>query len=463
MPSLLHRFAAWLMRKTMPPVLTGGQWSGTSYVDAFKRTREPQPNELLAELKGVAWACISINAAVCANFPPRLYVTTGKGQAQPKCATRPLPARVEHRLRATPFLAARTKAAAAIEEVTDHPLLTLLAQVNPVHNAFDLWELTQTYLEVHGRAFWYLEKDALGVPTAIWILPTQNVTPKRGPDSPRPIDYYQVRTGAREQRFAPDEVIFFRFPDPRDPYTGGLSPLRAAFEQVGFLSTYTSFKNSTYENSALPAALVSPDQVIGEEERDRLETQINQRFRRGGAGRIMVAESGMRLNVLSHSMGDLAALADARATKEDVVNAFHVPIAFLTAQTNLANLQASQALHMQIAIDPRLQRRDEKLNEQLVPLFDPTGRLFLASEDPVPVDQAAGILQQQTDLKYGVVSINEIRGERGLPPVPWGNVPWLPAAMLPTDAPNRGTGGQIPLGHNQETEPDRTGDPEIAE
>lgn len=25
----------------------------------------------------------------------------------------------------------------------DHPLLTLLASVNPVHNAFDLWELTK--------------------------------------------------------------------------------------------------------------------------------------------------------------------------------------------------------------------------------------------------------------------------------------------------------------------------------
>ena len=78
------------------------------------------------------------------------------------------------------------------------------------------------------------------------------------------------------------------------------------------------------------------------------------------------------------------------------------------------------------AIRPRLHRRDEKLNEQLIPLYDPTGRLFLASEDPVPVDQDAGIAQQQLDLKFGVVTINEMRGERGLPPVPWGDKPWVP-------------------------------------
>ena len=35
------------------------------------------------------------------------------------------------------------------------------------------------------------------------------------------------------------------------------------------------------------------------------------------------------------------------------------------------------------AISPRLRRRDEKLNERLLPLFDPSGRLFLASEDPI--------------------------------------------------------------------------------
>ena len=124
-------------------------------------------------------------------------------------------------------------------------------------------------------------------------------------------------------------------------------------------------------------------------------------------------------------------------TKEDICNSFHVPIAFFTTQTNLANLQASERLHMDKAIGPRLKRRDEKLNEQLVPLFDPTGRLFLASEDPVPVDADQSIAQVTLDLKYGVVTINEMRGERGLPPVEWGDKPWLPVNLAPTDFPNR--------------------------
>ena len=148
----------------------------------------------------------------------------------------------------------------------------------------------------------------------------------------------------------------------------------------------------------------------------------------------------MKVQLLSHSMGDLAALAYLRATKEDVCNAFGVPLSFLTAETNLANLQAAEAQHACHAILPRLRRRDEKLNEQLVPLFDPSGRLFLASQDPVPIDANATVAQQQIDLKFGIVTINEVRGERGLPPVPWGDVPWLPDRWAPTSVPRTATG-----------------------
>jgi HK97 family phage portal protein len=278
--------------------------------------------------------------------------------------------------------------------------------------------LTTLYLEVHGRCFWYLAFGAMDTPEEIWILPAQNVTPKRSPNSPRPIDFYEYRTGAREQRFAPDEVIFFRYPDPRDPYTAGLSPLRACYEQVALLADYSAMKKAVYENAGIPSAIIAPEDILGEEERDRLETQWNQRFRRGGAGRVLVAESNVKLSILSHSMGDLAALADMRATKEDVCNAFHVPLSFLTSETNLANLQAAEQQHMSKAISPRLRRRDEKLNEQLLPLFDPSGRLFLASEDPVPVNRDLTAKEREISLKYGVVTVNEVRGEIGLPAVP---------------------------------------------
>src|SRR5436305_1253708 len=181
----LARLAGWLRPKNLPPALAGAQWSGTAFVDAYKRNRNPTPNELLAELKNTAWTCASINAAACATYPPRLYVATHNEEPEARCLRAPISSRTEERLRALPYLPTRLTKAYKIEEVLRHPLLELLRQVNPVHNQYDLFELTTLYQEVLGSAYWYLSFNVLGVPDEIWILPAQNVTPRREPNSPR--------------------------------------------------------------------------------------------------------------------------------------------------------------------------------------------------------------------------------------------------------------------------------------
>lgn len=95
------------------------------------------------------------------------------------------------------------------------------------------------------------------------------MTPKRKPDSSNIVDYYVYRTGSREQRFTLAEIIHFRYPEPRDPYLSGLAPLRACYEQVALTSDYAAMKKAIYENRAMPSAIISPDEVIGEEERGK--------------------------------------------------------------------------------------------------------------------------------------------------------------------------------------------------
>lgn len=418
----LTRLAGWLHPKSMP--LHFGASAGWSFLDAYRRHREPAAVELLGELKNTAWTCAGINASVCASYPPRLYVTTSPGQAPPRCLTRAISPSLRDAVHQRGDLASRLKGAEKIEEVVDHPLLDLLRQVNAVHNGYDLLELTQFYLEVIGCAYWYIDLDpVLNIPSNIWILPAQSITPRRATGSNNLVDYYEYRAGGEGRKLDPASVIHFRFPDPRDPYTSGLSPLRACFEQVALTSEYAAMKRAIYDNTGLPSVIISPSQLISEEERARLEEQWNQKFLRGGAGKALVSEAGLKVDILSHSMGDLASLADMQATKEDIANAFHVPLPFLSSDTNLANMRAADHLHKTIAIRPRLKRRDEKLNEQLIPFYDPSGRLFLMSDDPTPTLQDQQLKQQVADLKYGVRTINEIRNERGLPPVPWGDVP----------------------------------------
>ncbi|VTR96804.1 phage portal protein [Tuwongella immobilis] len=404
-------------------------WAG----EFHNKRREPTSQELLRELKNTAYACASINASVCAAFPPRLFfrsVGSHSGQLPGKLpgggTTRALPPAIAKAM-------ARATRADRVDEVIDHPLLTLLDRVNPVHNLHDLLELTTLEQEIHGTAYWLIQNGPHGYPDAIWPLPAHLVTPTRRPESTALVDAYEYRVGTTTQQFAPSEIIAFRYPHPRDPYGPGLSPLRAVFEQISLSGDFLAFKQAIWGNVGLPGVIISPAEVLSDRERHRIEQEWNAKFRNGGQGRALVAESGLNVEIIQQSLGDLALLAEQAFTKEEIANAFGVPVAMLTKETNLSNLQASQTLHASLAIRPRLKRRDQKLNEQLVPRFDPTGNLFFQSDDPLHENADYLLQQQDHDLRQGVRTINEIRSDRGLDPVPWGTTPWLPLSHAPID------------------------------
>jgi HK97 family phage portal protein len=427
----LVKLLRWLGRKMAVPASPD---SPAGFLDRYQRTRPPGNADLLQELKNTAWTCAALNAAVCASYLPRLYAATAAGEPAPRCRTRPLGRKALEQIRANPHLPPAVARAEIISEVLSHPLLDLLQRVNDEHNGYELLELTTLYQEIFGRAYWHVVTNELGVPESLWILPSQHVSPRREPGSQRAADFYEYRHADGTARLRPDEVIAFRYPDPRNPYAGGLSPLQACFENVCLSSAYLSFKQALWDNHALPHAVVSPADVLGEEEAGRLERQFQARFGRGQAGKILLAESALQVHILSHSMGDLAALAEHGKTKEDICNAFAVPLSYLTSETNLANLQAAQLQHLALAITPRLRRRDQKINERLLPYYDPTGRLFAQSDNPVPEDEDHRLRQQEIDLGTGTRSINEVRAERNLPPVAWGEAPWLPDNWKPVNS-----------------------------
>src|SRR3954447_701956 len=109
MRSFLHRLARWLARETAPATVRDGTPQRPSFVDAYRRLRTPSAHDLLAELKNTAYACATLNASVCATYPPRLFVSTRPGEPSPRCLTRSLPPAERRDLLRRPDLAPRLK------------------------------------------------------------------------------------------------------------------------------------------------------------------------------------------------------------------------------------------------------------------------------------------------------------------------------------------------------------------
>jgi len=418
---------------------------GAPYSDVFRKSRAPSPRELIQQLVGTAYACATLNADLVASATLRLYVATRTGDSQPKSylGPRPVSRKALRHLSDNPALADTIAGSIAIHEVTHHPLLNLLKSPqsdpdNPGLSGYDLRWMTQLYLESVGRAYWLIERDGLGVPSRIWLLRSHLVREVADTTGQRIIDHYEYG-GSRGVIYQPSEIIRFHFPDPENPYFGGYSPLHAAIEKIRISRKEDAHLNAMLENMGRPDAIWSPrgdseGGGIGFAEAQRIRSAFRQAYAMAGRGGLLVSEYPGTLQPLQWAPQDVVEIERNKALKTDICNVFAVPDAKLERNAaNLAGAKTADYAHKTDAGLPRCRRIEETLNARLAPMFDSSGRLFLAYDSPVPEDEVFVLEQTRTASLSGAITRNEIRAAVGLDPVPWGEQPLVPNNMVEVD------------------------------
>jgi HK97 family phage portal protein len=418
---------------------------GAPYSDVFRKSRAPAPRELIQQLVGTAYACAALNADLLATTRLRLYLRTRPGEARAKAHCKPMPVsrKALAHLKEDPAAYGFVAGDVLIEQVTHHPLLDLLKRPSPDPDqpglcGYDLRWMTQLYLESAGRAYWLVERDGLGVPMQLWLLRPHLVREVPDLTGRKIIDHYQYG-GARGARYAPSEIIKFHFPDPDNPYIGGYSPLAAAIEKIRISRKEDAHLNAMLENMGRPDAVWSPrgdseGGGIGAAEASRVRSAFRQAFSMAGRGGLLVSEYPGSIQPLQWSPQDVVEIERAKAIKTDICNVFGVPDAKL--ERNAASLAAAKTAdyaHTKDAGIPRCARNEETLNARLVPLFDPSGRLFLAYDSPVREDEIFALEQTRTAGLTGAITRNEVRASVGLDPVSWGEQPLVPNNMVEVD------------------------------
>src|SRR6185312_152149 len=375
----------------------------------------------------------------------RLYVATRPGDPQPKghLHARPVSRKTLGRLESDPTWSDLVGSNTTIQEITRHPLLDLLKSPqsdpdNPGLSGYDLRWMTQLYLESVGRAYWLIERDALNVPSRIWLLRSHLVREVADTSGARIISHYEYG-GSRGAIYQPSEIIRFHFPDPENPYFGGYSPLHAAIEKIRISRKEDAHLNAMLENMGRPDAVWSPrgdseGGGIGAAEAQRLRSAFRQAFAMAGRGGLLVSEVPGSLQPLQWAPQDIVEIERAKAIKTDICNVFGVPDAKLERNSaSLAAARTADYAHKTDAGLPRCRRIEETLNARLVRMFDDSGRLFLAYDSPVPEDEVFELEKTRTASLSGAITRNEIRASVGLNAVPWGEQPLVPNSMVEVD------------------------------
>jgi len=103
--------------------------------------------------RGWVYVAASKNATSAASVPLKLYVGKPSSNTIKSHPTKKITKEQDVFLRGNPSLASlpQVRKAVEIEEVLDHPILTLMRNVNQFMNYFSLFELTNLYEELCGN------------------------------------------------------------------------------------------------------------------------------------------------------------------------------------------------------------------------------------------------------------------------------------------------------------------------
>ena len=392
--------------------------------DAWRKQQTPTRANLINEYKNTVYACITENTTLVMSANLRAYRKQRQGQRMKSLW--PIKTCDYHTTdRVTKAANLRLADGEQLAEITDHPLLALLDRPNPYMSGRGLIEITQMFQELCGVAYWYVDKNAIGTPGQIFVLYPQYVHTIRDQATGFPL-FYEYGIGGGKERYELDEVIPFVLPSPYDPLrtkVEGYSPLLSVFEQTEIYDFFNATQLALLQNEGRPNGILSFRDGIGSDERKRVKHEFNQNNRRAGAGNVIVLDEEGSFTPISWAPSDLGRLKVGDTVSEAICNAYDVPPALFQKELGTYQSYATACeSHVARAIKPRLDRNQSILQMYLVPMFDHAD-LILAYDDPSPKNREQKLAEDQTLVTIGAKTPNEVRKERGLPPVAWGDLP----------------------------------------
>ncbi len=270
------------------------------------------------------------------------------------------------------------------EEITEHPLLSLIARPNPAATSADLLESWYGFLLVSGNA--YLEAVAVdGQVRELHALRPDRMKVIPGPDGwPEAFEY---TAAGRSVRFSGEvapgvpPILHVKLFNPLNDHYG-MSPIEAAASAIDTHNTASRWNKALLDNSARPSgALVytardgnlSPDQVA------RLKAELEQGFQGAArAGRPLLLEGGLDWKSMALSPKDMDFIEAKHVAAREIALALGVPPMLLAipGDNTYSNYQEATRTFWRQTVLPLVARTAKALSQWLAPAYarsDPAG------------------------------------------------------------------------------------------
>ncbi len=368
-----------------------------------------------------AIAKIATNAA---NTPLHLYGKKGKGskkyQHDTAIATAPHGEK-QKRLKAS------RASGSEFDELVDHPMAKLLRKPWPGMRGRTLLQLTFSWLDLVGDAFWCYNTNNAGMPIEIFAIPPHWVAETPSRDRP----FFIVRINGAQFEVPITNMLWFKDPSLENPYGRGAGIGASLADELDIDENASKHVSSYFFNRAMPDMLVS---VEGADEHALEATKARfEQDHRGfvNAHRTAFLSGKVTVERLDTTFKDMD-LVDLRkfSGRDIVIQALGLSPEMLGIldNSNRATISEARAMFAENVLMPRLALVEEVLQE-FAALFDE--RIIVAFEDPTPNNLDFTLKAMQAHQSS--VSENEWRTLQGLEPVEGGDVYRVPAGTVPAE------------------------------
>lgn len=255
-------------------------------------------------------------------------------------------------------------------EIQQHPFIDMMNRPNPLFEMTSgaVWRLLQIYLELKGEGYFLFEFDAVGRPVELWPMPPHWVqqTPYLGHP------FYEIKSTDGQIRQIPvDDVFCMKNLNPLDPYKRGLGAAEALADEIETDEYAAKFQKKFFYNDATPSTLISMP-GSSRDQRKRFREEWNSHFRGPfNSHGIATVDGEVTVTKLAENMRDMDMMQGREFLRNAVLEHFGVPreIMGITENSNRATADAAQYIYAQNVLMPRLERREEAINTQILPFY----------------------------------------------------------------------------------------------
>ncbi len=315
-------------------------------------------------------------------------------------------------------------------ERDDHPMLSLLANPNPLQCGPELMEAWYGFLMISGNA--YLEAvDIAAQPRELYALRPDRMSLIPGPRG-WPVAY-EYRAGGGKVRFDMDRaagrepILHLRLFHPLNDYYG-FSPIEAAAGGIDIHNAAGSWNKALLDNGARPSgALVyhgtEGQSNLSEEQFARLKSELGDNYQgAANAGRPLLLEGGLDWKEMSFNPKDMDFIQSKNIAAREIAAAFGVPPMLLgiTGDNTYANYQeANRAFYRQTVL-PLVGKAARALSVWLGPRFGGNLRLWYDADQVEALSYDRELLWKRVQ-SADFLSVNEKRAALGYAPVEGGD------------------------------------------